>query len=50
MEIVNRFLKAYQDGRIKTSEDVLIHIDSDRAQGLTAPLQVIGQSAGYVAA
>jgi hypothetical protein len=45
----NRFLEAYQDGRIKTSEDVLIHIDSGRAQDLTVALQVIGQSVGQVA-
>ncbi len=39
-ETINRFLETYQDGRIKTPEDVLTHIDSGRAQDLTAPLLV----------
>ncbi|MBO0857734.1 MAG: hypothetical protein J2P21_04615 [Chloracidobacterium sp.] len=36
METIDRFLDAYQDGRIKTPEDVLPYIDSSRSQE-TAP-------------
>ena len=33
VETIDRFLDAYLDGRIKTPEDVLPHIDSSRARG-----------------
>jgi len=47
---IDRFLDTYQEGRIKTPEDILPHIDSSRAQDLTAPLLVIGQSVGQMTA
>jgi hypothetical protein len=40
---MNRFLDTYRNGRIKTHEDIMPHIDSSRAQVLTAPLLVIGR-------
>jgi hypothetical protein len=46
---IDRFLDTYQDGRIKTPEDILPLIDSSRAQDLTAPLLVIEQSLGQMA-
>ena len=49
-ETIDRFLDTYQDGRIKTPEDILPHIDSSHAQDLTSPLLVIGQSVGQMAA
>jgi hypothetical protein len=49
-ETIDRFLDTYQEGRIKTPEDILTHIDSSRAQDLTAPLLVIGQCVGQMAA
>jgi len=49
-ETIDRFLEIYQDGRIKTPEDILTHIDSGRAQDLTAPSLVIGQGVSQVAA
>ncbi len=49
-ETIDRFLDTYQDGRIEIPEDVLPHIDSSRARDLTAPLLVIGQSVGRMAA
>jgi hypothetical protein len=49
-ETIDRFLDTYQDGRIKIPEDILPHIDSSRAQDLTAPLLVIEQSVGQMAA
>jgi hypothetical protein len=38
-ETIDRFMDTYQDGRIKTAEDILPHID---AQALTAPLVTAG--------
>jgi hypothetical protein len=49
-ETIDRFLNIYREGRIKTPEDILPHIDSSRAQDLTAPLLVIGQSVSQMAA
>ena len=48
-ETIDRFLDTYQDGKIKTPEDNLPHIDSSHAQDLTSPLLVIGQSVGQMA-
>ena len=48
-ETIDRFLDTYQDGRIKTPEDILPLLDSSRPQELTAPLLVIGQSVGQMA-
>jgi hypothetical protein len=48
-EMIDRFLDTYQDGRIKTAEDILPHIDSSCARELTAPLLVIGQNVGQMA-
>lgn len=45
-EIIDRFMDTYQDGLIKTPEDVLPHID---AQNLTDPLGLIGQDIGQMA-
>ena len=45
-ETIDRFLDTYRDGQIKTSEDILPHIASSRAQELTAPLLVIGRGVG----
>src|SRR5262245_23689207 len=39
-ETIERFLDTYQEGQIKTPEDVLIHINSRCAQGPTAHLPV----------
>jgi len=50
MEMINRFLETYQNGQIKTLEDVLAYINSICAQDLTAPLPMIGQSIGEMAA
>jgi len=41
-ELINRFLESYQEGRIKTLEDVLTFINSICVKDLTAPLPVIG--------
>jgi hypothetical protein len=49
-ETINRFWEIYQDGQIKTPEDILTHIDSGRAQDMTAPSLVIGLGAGRIAA
>ncbi len=49
-ETIDRFLDTYQDGRIKTPEDILPHIDSSRAQDLIAHVLVIGESVGQMAA
>jgi hypothetical protein len=49
-ETIDRFLETYQDGRIKTPEDILTHIDSGRAQDPTSPSLVIRQGVGQVAA
>jgi len=46
MATIDRFLDTYQDGQMKTPEDILTHIDSSRAQELTAPLLVIGRGVG----
>ena len=46
VETIDRFLDIYRDGRIKTAEDILPHIDLNRAQGLPAPLLVIGRGVG----
>ncbi len=45
-ETIDRFLDTYRDGRIKTLEDILPQIDSNRPQDLTAPLLVIGREVG----
>jgi len=50
METINCFLKTYQEGQIKSPEDVLIHIDSGHAQDKTTPSLVIGQGVGWMAA
>jgi hypothetical protein len=49
-ETIDRFLDTYQDGRIKTPEDVLPHIDSGRAQDLANALPDHWQGVGQVAA
>ena len=49
VETIDRFMDTYRDGRIKTPEDILPLIDLSRAQGLTAPLLVIGQIVGQMA-
>jgi len=49
-ETIDRFLDTYQDGRIKTPEDILPHIDSSRDQDLIAHVLVIGESVGQMAA
>ena len=41
-ELINRFLESYQEGRIKTLEDILTFINSICVKDLTAPLPVIG--------
>jgi len=46
MATIDRFLDTYQDGQIKSPEDILPLIDSSRAQDLTAPLLVIGRAVG----
>lgn len=33
-ETIDRFMDTYQEGRIKTAEDILPHIDSSCAQDL----------------
>jgi hypothetical protein len=48
-ETIDHFWEIYQDGRIKTPEDILTHIDPGRAQDMTAPSHVIGQTVGKVA-
>lgn len=49
-EMINRFLEAYREGRIKTLEDVLAFINSICVKDLTEPLSLIGQSVGEMAA
>ena len=49
LETIDRFLDTYRDGRIKTPEDILPHIDSSHAQN-TAPLLVTGQNVGRMEA
>jgi hypothetical protein len=49
-ETINRFLDLYQEGQIKTHNDILTHIDSSCAQDLTAPLLIIGRSVGQMTA
>jgi len=41
-EMINRFLESYQEGRIKTLEDILTFINSICVKDLTAPSPVIG--------
>jgi len=50
METINCFLMTYQEGQIKSPEDVLTHIDSGHAQDMTTPSLVIGQEVGLMAA
>jgi hypothetical protein len=50
METINCFLKTYQEGQIKSPEDVLTHINSGHAQDMTTPSLVIGQGIGRMAA
>jgi len=45
-ETINRFLETYQEGRIKSLEDILTYINSSCAQDLTTSLPMIGQSVG----
>jgi len=49
LKTIDRFLDTYRDGRIKTPEDVLPHIDSSRAQDME-PLIVTGQGVGRMEA
>ena len=49
-ETVERYLDTYRDGRIKTPEDALTHVDSSRAQDLTAPSPVVGRGVDEMAA
>jgi hypothetical protein len=49
-ETINRFLEAYQNGQIKTLEDILIIIDSMRAKDKVMPSPVIEQNASEMAA
>ena len=42
METIDRFLEIYQDGRVKTPEDILTSIDSGHTQDLQAPSLVGG--------
>src|SRR5882672_8106229 len=49
-ETIDRFLDTYQDGQIKTPEDIFPHIVSSGAQDLTGPLLVIGRGVGQMAA
>ena len=49
-ELINRFLESYQEGRIKTLEDILAFINSICVKDPTAPLPVIGQNVGEMAA
>jgi hypothetical protein len=49
-ETINRFLETYQEGQIKTLEDILIFIDSMRAKDKVMPSPVIEQSVGEMAA
>jgi len=43
-ELINRFLEANQEGRIKTLEDVLAFIDSICVKDLTASIPATWQS------
>src|SRR5687767_1859579 len=45
-ETIDRFMDTYQDGGIKSPEDILPYID---AQALTAPSVMIGQDIGRMA-
>src|SRR5215510_8880128 len=49
-ELINRFLETYQDGQIKTPEDILTYLNSSCVQGLTTPSPAIRQSVGEMAA
>ncbi len=49
-ETINRFLETYQEGEIKTLEDILVFINSIRVNDLAAPLPVTEQSVGEMAA
>ncbi|HKQ76076.1 MAG TPA: hypothetical protein VJ810_20445 [Blastocatellia bacterium] len=49
-ELINRFLETYQEGRIKTLEDVLAFINSFCVKDRTTPLPVIDQAVGELAA
>lgn len=49
-EMINRFLETYQEGEIKTLEDILTFINLSCVQSLTEPLPVIGQSVDEMAA
>src|SRR5262245_57362521 len=49
-EMINRFLETYQEGEIKTLEDVLAYINLICVKDLTAPLPLTGQSVGEMAA
>lgn len=49
-EMINRFLETYQQGQIKTLEDVLIFVSSVRGKEPAALLPVIGQSVDEMAA
>ncbi len=49
-ELINRFLESYQEGRIKPLEDIPAFINSICVNDLTAPLPVIGQNGGEMAA
>lgn len=49
-EMINRFLETYQEEQIKTLEDILAFINSICVKDLTAPLPLIGQSVGEMAA
>jgi hypothetical protein len=48
--MIDRFWETYRDGQIKAPADILTYVDSSYAQELTAPLPMIGQSVGGVAA
>jgi len=49
-EMINRFLETYQEGQIKTFEDILAFINSICVKDPTAPLPLTGQSVGEMAA
>ena len=49
-EVINRFLEIYQQGQIKTLEDILIFTNSTCVKDLAAPLPVIEQSVEQMAA
>jgi len=49
-EMINRFLETYQEGQIKTFEDILAFINSICVKDPAAPLPLTGQSVGEMAA